>query len=152
MDFLGDVTGKNPPANVGYIGSIPGPGGSHMPWGNQAWLPQQRRTCFRAHKLQLQGPCSATREAIAMRSPRTAMKNSPSLLQLEKACTKQRRPSTTKNKNKYFFFKRVTYNCHMSFIAEQCIHSTIDELWAMDILPTKSGNRNYFLHGRKNLT
>ena len=40
----------------------------------------------------------------------------------------------------------------MSFIAEQCIHSTIDELWAMDILPTKSGNRNYFLHGRKNLT
>ena len=25
---------KNPPANAGDTGSVPGPGGSHMPWSN----------------------------------------------------------------------------------------------------------------------
>ena len=47
-------------------------------------------------------PCSTTREASAMRSPRTAMKSSPCSLQLEKACVRQRRPNTAKNKlNKF---------------------------------------------------
>ena len=35
---------------------------------------------------------SATRKATGMRSLRTAMKSSPSLTQLEKACTQQQRP------------------------------------------------------------
>ena len=31
---------KNPPANVGHMGSIPGPGRFHMPRGKQAHEPQ----------------------------------------------------------------------------------------------------------------
>ena len=31
---------KNPPANAGDTGSSPGPGRSHMPWSNEAHVPQ----------------------------------------------------------------------------------------------------------------
>ena len=31
MGFPGGSVVKNPPANAGDMGSIPGPGGSHMP-------------------------------------------------------------------------------------------------------------------------
>ena len=34
LDFPGGTVGKNPPANAGDTGSIPGPGGSHVPWSN----------------------------------------------------------------------------------------------------------------------
>ena len=30
--FPGGLVVKNPPANIGDMGSIPGPGRSHMPW------------------------------------------------------------------------------------------------------------------------
>ena len=43
-------------------------------------------------------PCSTTREATAMRSPRTTMKSSPRSPQLEKARAQQQRPHTDKNK------------------------------------------------------
>ena len=33
-DFPGDAVVKNPPANAGDTGSIPGPGRSHMLWSN----------------------------------------------------------------------------------------------------------------------
>ena len=33
-DFPGGAVVKNPPANAGDTGSIPGPGRSHMPWSN----------------------------------------------------------------------------------------------------------------------
>ena len=33
-DFLGGAVVKNPPANAGDTGSIPGPGRYHMPWSN----------------------------------------------------------------------------------------------------------------------
>ena len=33
-DFLGGAVVKNPPANAGHMGSIPGPGRSHMPRSN----------------------------------------------------------------------------------------------------------------------
>ena len=36
---------KNLPANAGDTGSIPGPGGSHMPQGNQIRAPQVRSLC-----------------------------------------------------------------------------------------------------------
>ena len=45
-------------------------------------------------------PCSATREATAMRSPHTAMKSSPRSPQLEKAHVQQQRPNIAKNKIK----------------------------------------------------
>ena len=34
LDFLGDAMDKNPSANAGAMGSIPGPGRFHMPWSN----------------------------------------------------------------------------------------------------------------------
>ena len=34
MDFLGGTVVKNPPADAGDTGSIPGPGRSHMPRSN----------------------------------------------------------------------------------------------------------------------
>ena len=47
-------------------------------------------------------PCSATREATAMRSLHTATKSSPRSPQLEKACGQQWRPNAAKNKiNKF---------------------------------------------------
>ena len=33
-DFLGGTVVKNPPAKVGDMGSVPGPGRSYMPRGN----------------------------------------------------------------------------------------------------------------------
>ena len=33
-DFPGGALVKNPPANAGDTGLIPGPGRSHMPWSN----------------------------------------------------------------------------------------------------------------------
>ena len=33
-DFPGGAVVKNLPTNAGDMGSIPGPGGSHMPWNN----------------------------------------------------------------------------------------------------------------------
>ena len=34
QDFPGGAVVKNPPANAGNTGLIPGPGRSHMPWSN----------------------------------------------------------------------------------------------------------------------
>ena len=33
-NFPGGAVDKNPPASAGDTGSIPGPGRSHLPWGN----------------------------------------------------------------------------------------------------------------------
>ena len=33
--FPGGPVVKNQPAKAGHIGSFPGPGGSHMPWGTK---------------------------------------------------------------------------------------------------------------------
>ena len=39
-DFPGGAVVKNPPANAGDTGSVPGPGRSHMPQSNKARAPQ----------------------------------------------------------------------------------------------------------------
>ena len=39
-DFPGGTVVKSPPASAGDMGSIPGPGGSHMPWSSWAHAPQ----------------------------------------------------------------------------------------------------------------
>ena len=44
--------------------------------------------------------CSAAREAVIVRGPRTAMKSGPRLPQLEKALTQKLRPNTAKKINK----------------------------------------------------
>ena len=50
-DFPGGTVVKNPPANVGDMGSIPGPGRFHMLRSNWACVPQ------------LLSPCAAAAEA-----------------------------------------------------------------------------------------
>ena len=47
---------KNPPANAGDMGSIPGLGRSHMPWSNSARAPQLLSLHSRAREPQLLKP------------------------------------------------------------------------------------------------
>ena len=82
---------ENLPANAGYTGSSPGPGGSHMPRSN--WAREPRLLSLRVWSL-----CSATREAAIVRSQRTAMRSGLRLPQLEKALAQKRRHNTAKNK------------------------------------------------------
>ena len=76
--FPGGAVVGSLPAGAGDTGSGPGLRGSHMPRSNWAHEPQLL-------SLRVWSLCSATREAVIVRSPRTAMKNGPRLLQLEKA-------------------------------------------------------------------
>ena len=59
---------ENPPANAGDMGSIPGPGRSHMPRSNKARVPQLLSLCSRAREPQLLSPCAATTEARVPRA------------------------------------------------------------------------------------
>ena len=52
--FPGGPVVKNPPANAGDMGLIPGLGKSHMLWCDQAHAPQLLSLSSRPHKLQLQ--------------------------------------------------------------------------------------------------
>ena len=52
-DFPGGAVDKNPTANAGYMGSIPGLGRSHLLWSNKADAPQLSSPCSRARVLQL---------------------------------------------------------------------------------------------------
>ena len=89
--FPGGAVVENPPANAGDTGSSPGLGGSHMLRSNWAREPQLL-------SLRVWSLCSATREAVIVRGPRTAMKSGPRLPQLEKALAQKRRPNTAINK------------------------------------------------------
>ena len=82
---------ENLPANAGDMGSSPGLGGSHLPRSNWAREPQLL-------SLRVWSLCSATREAAAVRGPRTTVKSGPRSPQLEKALSQKRRPNTAKNK------------------------------------------------------
>ena len=89
--FPGGTVVESLPANAGHTGSSPGLGRSHMPRSNQAREPQLL-------SLRVWSLCSATREAVIVRGPRTTMKSGPGLPQLEKALAQKRRPNTAKNK------------------------------------------------------
>ena len=89
--FPGGTVVENLPANAGNTGSSPGLGRFHMPRSNWAREPQLL-------SLRVWSLCSATREAMTVRGPRTAMKSGPRLPQLEKALAQKRRPNTAKNK------------------------------------------------------
>ena len=82
---------ENLPANAGDTGSSPGLGRSYMLRSNWAREPQLL-------SLRVWSLCSATREAVTVRGPRTVMKSGPRSLQLEKALAQKRRPNTVKNK------------------------------------------------------
>ena len=89
--FPGGTVVENLPASAEDTGSSSGLGRSHMPQSNWACEPQLL-------SLRVWSLCSATREAVTVRGPRTAMKSGPRLPQLEKALAQKRRPNTAKNK------------------------------------------------------
>ena len=76
--FPGGAVVENLPANAGGTGSSPGLGRSHMPRSN--WVCEPQLLSLRIWSL-----CSATREAVMVRGPRTLMKIGPRLPQLEEA-------------------------------------------------------------------
>ena len=88
--FPGGAVVESLPANAGDTGSSPGLGRSHVP--RSGWAREPRLLGLRVWSL-----CSATKEAVTVRGPRTAMKSGPRSLELEKALTQKRRPNTPKN-------------------------------------------------------
>ena len=96
--FLGDLVVKNPPANAGDTGSIPGPGRPHMPQSNWACAPQLLSLCSRARGLQLlkplhRRPCAPQQE----KSPKQEacplpLERSPCSPQLEKILCSNKDP------------------------------------------------------------
>ena len=91
VGFPGGAVVENLPANAGDMGSSPGLGRSHMP--RSKWAREPQLLSLRVWNL-----CPATGGAAIVRGPRTAMKSSPRLPQLEKALAQKRRPNTAKNK------------------------------------------------------
>ena len=91
--FPGGIVVENLPANAGDMGSSPGLGRTHVPQSSWAREPQLLSLC-------VWSLCSATREAVIVRGPRTAMESGPRLPQLEKVLAQKRRPNTAINKFK----------------------------------------------------
>ena len=67
-DFSGSTVVKNPPANAGDTGSIPGLGRSHMLWSNQAHVPQPLSLRSTAREPQLLRPGATTTETCVPRA------------------------------------------------------------------------------------
>ena len=63
--FLGGSVVKNLPASAEDLSLIPDPGRFHMPWGNQACVPQLLHLCSRAYEPQLLRLCVVTAKAQA---------------------------------------------------------------------------------------
>ena len=66
--FTGSLMLKSPPADTGDTGSGPGLGGSHVPRGSWACVPQLLRLCSRAREPQLTRP--ELPEALALQQER----------------------------------------------------------------------------------
>ena len=100
QDCPGGPVAKNPPANEGDTGSIPGQGRSHVPWGQLSLCTTITKPVLESPQAQRLRPRSLcfTREATTMRSPQTTTKSCPCSPQPEKAHTQQRRPRAAKNK------------------------------------------------------
>ena len=68
--------------------------GATMPVSHNYWACALEPSRHNYWSLRAESLCSATKEATAMRSPRTTTKSSPCSRQLEKARVQQRRPNT----------------------------------------------------------
>ena len=79
------------PANAEDMGSITGPGRSHMPWGNEAHEPELLSLSSTAWELQQEKPLQW--EACALQ-----LESSPHLSKPEKASMQQQRPGIAKSK------------------------------------------------------
>ena len=111
-DFPGGTVVKNPPANAGDMGSIPGPGRSHMLQSNWTCAPQLLSLRSRAREPQLLSPHATTVEARTLRACAPQQEEPPQweartpqqrvaptrLLQLERALVWRRGPNAEKNK------------------------------------------------------
>ena len=91
LDFPDGPVVEHLPASAGDVGSIPGPGRSHMRDVSPCTMTADP-IC----------PCCRVREATAVRSLHTARKSSLHSPQLEKSHVQQRRPRTAKKKKKFF--------------------------------------------------
>ena len=100
LGFPGGAVVENLPANAGDTGSSPGLGRCHVPRSSWAREPQLL-------SLHVWSLCSATREALIVRGPRTAKKSGPHLPQLEKALAQKRRPNTAIKINKLILKKSL---------------------------------------------
>ena len=90
--FPGGAVVESPPANAGDTGSSPGLGGSHMPW--SGWAREPQLLGLRVWSL-----CSTTREAAAVRGPRTVLKSvAPACRNWGKTSHRNERPNTAINK------------------------------------------------------
>ena len=84
-DFPGGPVVKNPPANAGDIGLIPGLGGSHMPRGNQArGVPTTAAHAPRACATATRSPAHHNQRAAAP-PPHTATRESPHAAKTQQA-------------------------------------------------------------------
>ena len=101
MDFSGGLVDKNPPANAGDMGWIPGPHRAPEPgchnYSSHGLEPASHNYCACVPQL-LKPVCSATRKAAAVRSLRTSVKSSLRLPQLQKPRAQQGKPRTATNK------------------------------------------------------
>ena len=75
--FPGGPVVKNLPYNTRATGSIRGLGRSHMPWNNEASVPQLPSLCARAQEPQGSSPRATPTEAHAPQSPRSATREKP---------------------------------------------------------------------------
>ena len=101
LGFPGGSVVKNLPANAGEHGFEPWPGKiPHAAEQLTPWATAPEPACHNYWSARAWSPCSATREATAVRRPRTATKSSPCSPQLERARAQQRRPNAAKNKIK----------------------------------------------------
>ena len=96
LNFPGGTVDKNLSTNEEDIGSIPGPGRFHMPWGSSAHAPQLLKPIILE-------PVSHNKRSQRVGKPVHCQKSSPSSLQLEKAHVQQQRPSTAQSN----FFTKI---------------------------------------------
>ena len=111
LGFPGDSVVKNPPANAGDTGLIPGLGNPTCHGATKPMLYNYWPCALEPRSCQLLGsriatteacepsrPCSTTREATALRSPRTPTREQPLLAATRERLVQPQRHSTAINK------------------------------------------------------
>ena len=92
LGFPGGAVAKNLPASARDMGSIPGPGRSHMPRSNYARAPELLSLWSRAREPQLLSPHTTTTEAHTPRACALQQERPPQW----EACAPQQRVAPTR--------------------------------------------------------
>ena len=95
-DLRSGAVDKNPPANAGHTGSVPGMGRFHMPLCNEASVSQLLSQCVATTEACMPRAWLHNKRSHHNEKSMATTRNSPCSLQLEKACTKQQRPRAVK--------------------------------------------------------